>query len=167
MNINEIDKLSRLKVEDICNSEEDVKMKFIVPLLKALGHEEDIYYESDRMDIIIKGGPYKTTMLVEAKHHSKRLKDYIQQLNEYWNRHRSTIAVLSNGREIWIFHPSWTEKPFKDTLLFSIKRQDLVSQKDVLHRFMSAESMQKGETRTYLANYEKEIYDHERMLTLK
>jgi len=84
MNINELDNLSRLNVEAICNSEEDVKMKFIVPLLKALGHEENIYYESDRMDIIIKGAPYKTSMLIEAKHHSKQLRDSINQLNDYW-----------------------------------------------------------------------------------
>ena len=150
---NKLMELANLDIESICRSEEDIKLKFIVPLLEALGHER-IMFEVKGADIIVKNSINSYIMLVEAKHWRRNLIDYIPQLARYSKKHNPILAVLCNGKEILIFHPSWFRRKFKDTILFRIRKSDIYKKRQILIDILSAESLATGKIRHNLIEYE-------------
>jgi len=87
------------------NSEEDVKNKVVLPMLRALGYEDaDFNYEGRTglgyVDVIVER--YPTGIVIEAKAPRKRLDQrHEAQLESYvfhkHGRDRTTIAILTNG----------------------------------------------------------------------
>lgn len=161
MDIAKIEKLSKYDIAQYKN-EEDVKVNFIVPLFEALGHDR-LEFEHDRMDIMIRCTNSKYTILVEAKHHTKYLGDSVVQLNEYWNKLHSLVAVLCNGKELWIYHPKWYGRHFQDTRMFVIKQGDLLRQDNlnILDNLLSHSALATGKAKDFLREYEDKYELHE------
>ena len=87
-------------------SEEDVKIRIVMPFLRAFGyHDDEFGYEGRTgkgyVDIAIWTLP--VGVVVEAKGPKKRLSDHLDQLESYvfqkHSRDRATVAILTNGDE--------------------------------------------------------------------
>ena len=88
-------------------SEEDVKNKVVLPLLKALGYDDaDFNYERRTgrgyVDVVVERFP--VGIVVEAKAPRTRLDNYRDQLEAYvfhkHGRDRVTVAVLKRRRKV-------------------------------------------------------------------
>jgi predicted type IV restriction endonuclease len=98
-------------------SEEDVKNKVVLPILKALGYSDsDFNYERRTgrgyVDIVVEDFP--VGIVVEAKAPRTRLENYVSQLEAYvfhkHSRDRATIAILTDGTVFHIYavtEPLW------------------------------------------------------------
>lgn len=157
IDIARLDKLSKLDLAKKCRNEEEVKMKFIKPLLEVLGYDE-LDYESTRSDILV---PQK--ILLEAKNHNVPLEKAVMQLEGYWVRQRTLIAILCNGKETRIYHPSWAGKRFEETLIKTIPQNKLLDEVDFLSNCVSFEAISSGKARHKL----REIEDNEETESLK
>ena len=91
-------------------SEEDVKNKVVLPMLKALGYSDsDFNYERRTgrgyVDIVVEHFP--AGIVVETKAPRVRLENHIGQLESYvfhkHSRDRTTIAILTDGNIFHIF----------------------------------------------------------------
>lgn len=91
-------------------SEEDVKNKAVLPMLRALGYEDaDFNYERRTgrgyVDVAVERFP--TAIVVEAKAPRTRLDQYREQLEGYvFNKHgrdRITVAILTDGESFNIY----------------------------------------------------------------
>jgi hypothetical protein len=91
-------------------SEEDVKNKVVLPMLKALGYSDnDFNYERRTgrgyVDIVVEHFP--VGIVVETKAPHTRLENHIDQLESYvfhkHSRDRVTIAILTDGNVFHIF----------------------------------------------------------------
>jgi predicted type IV restriction endonuclease len=93
------------------SSEEDVKNKVVLPILRALGYEDaDFNYEGRTgqgyVDVSVER--YPTCIVVEAKAPRKRLdQQHEAQLETYvfhkHGRDRTTVAILTNGESFYIY----------------------------------------------------------------
>src|SRR6266700_149957 len=93
------------------SSEEDVKIKVVLPMLRALGYEDaDFNYEARTgqgyVDVIVERHP--TGIVVEAKAPRKKLdQQHEAQLETYvfhkHGRDRATVAILTNGESFSIY----------------------------------------------------------------
>lgn len=155
MNLKKIEELSSFQLEAECNNEEELKIKFLLPLIEALGHRR-VNLESKYMDITIEDLDSGYSLLFEAKHHTKKLENYVGQLKKYWDTKRHTLAILCNGKEMWIFHPFWMRKSsFNDTLLFKISQKDLPKKIGILNDLLSHDTIASGNIQQKLIEYER------------
>lgn len=164
MNSKKIEELSSFQLEAECNNEEELKIKFLLPLIEALGHRR-INLESKYMDITIEDLDSGYSLLFEAKHHTKKLENHIDQLKKYWDTKRHTLAILCNGKEMWIFHPFWIRKrSFNDTLLFKIAQKDLPKKIGILNDLLSHDAIATGSIQQKLTEYEKKHEENSKKL---
>ncbi|HEV2200461.1 MAG TPA: hypothetical protein VGR73_11630 [Bryobacteraceae bacterium] len=91
-------------------SEEDVKNKVVLPMLRAIGYDDaDFNYERRTgrgyVDVVVDQFP--TGIVVEAKAPRTRLDRHIEQLENYvfhkHGRDRATIAILTDGETFNIY----------------------------------------------------------------
>jgi hypothetical protein len=91
-------------------SEEDVKNKVVLPILRAIGYEDaDFNYERRTgrgyVDIVVDHFP--TGIVVETKAPRTRLNQHIDQLENYvfhkHGRDRATVAILTDGETFNIY----------------------------------------------------------------
>lgn len=129
-----IEKIVNLKEKDVGQTEENVKQKIIVPLLELLGHKrEDLEFEyrtrsgQGKIDIFIKNVPADCKVLIDTKNYTEDLNDHIEQIKEYTFVEAALLAVIANGTEIRIYSPL-RGVAFERSLLYSLKRQDLVKE---------------------------------------
>ena len=118
-------------------SEEDVKNKIVLPMLRALGYDDaDFNYERRTgrgyVDVVVER--FRMGIVVETKAPQKKPEDHIDQLESYvfekHSRDRATIAMLTNGEKFIIY--GVTEALWKGSLanfqLASFARSELGSQ---------------------------------------
>lgn len=146
-----LEKISKLEVRKICRNEEEVKMKIIKPILESLGYD-DFDYESDRSDIFV-----SEKLLLEAKNHNISLDKYVSQLERYWNLKKTRFAILCNGIEFRVYHPSWPGKKFEETLIKQIQIKDILYEVDFLINCLSNNAFNTGKAKQWL----REIEDFE------
>ena len=115
-------------------SEEDVKFKIVIPILKALGYiDTDIGFEGRTgrgyADVVVSDCP--SVIVVEAKSPRTRIDNYRSQLENYvpdkHRRDQATIAILTNGE---IFNVYGIDREFyrhslQDYLVLSFDRHEL------------------------------------------
>jgi hypothetical protein len=147
-----------------CASEEDVKIKFVVKLFEALGHSVDnMQFEAKGSDILISYGDKYPSIVIEAKHCDKHLDyyEYLRKTAKYCKKHNALLAVLTNGREIWIFHPGWSNnRAFPDTCLSKIKNNELIKKKTILEKLLSRDALlSRGILVEYLHDIESKTID--------
>lgn len=128
LNSNHLRTLAQLQLADIGRSEEDVKQKFLVPLLEALGHEKwDLVFErttrAGRPDVVIRG----LGVVIETKAYGDNLGQHLVQLGNYAVHDGALIAVITNGEEVRLYSPL-RGISFERSLLYSIRREDVGSE---------------------------------------
>jgi len=91
-------------------SEEDVKIRIVMPFLRAFGYSDDDFGYEGRTGkgyIDIATSTLPVGIVVEAKRPKKRVTDHIDQLESYvfekHTRDRATIAILTNGDVFYLF----------------------------------------------------------------
>jgi hypothetical protein len=151
-------------------SEEDVKNKVVLPILRALGYDEaDFNYEGKTgrgyVDIVVELFP--TPIIVEAKSPRKKLENYLEQLETYiFHKHRrsqATIAILTDGELFHVY--GVTEALFKGSLqsflIFSFSRKLLCTPNvtSLLIDLIGKENNQKGAIADAIALYRKNRHD--------
>ena len=152
-------------------SEEDVKNKAILPMLRAIGYEDsDFNYERRTgrgyVDVVVEHFP--TGIVVEAKAPRTPLDQYKEQLERYiFHKHgedRATLAILTDG-ECFNFYavigPLWKGGLDKH-LVMSFKRANLRNQFLVgeLSDLLGRESNEKGAILDAIASYKEKRKDH-------
>ncbi len=133
----ELEVLSKLTYAEIGASEENVKNKIAVPLLKALGHNKpnDLDFEhgsqGKRIDIFINGLPNDSKIVIDTKKYNEDLNNHLNQICQYAFQERAILALFVNGEEIRIYDLFHRVGDLRDTLLFSIKRRDLAEEESI------------------------------------
>ena len=130
IDVDRLKALGALSDEDLGETEEDVKVRFIVPLLEALGHTR-LRFEHKGMDIVLKDGlPRGHAVVVEAKRPSVSLDQHLEQLERYSFEERALVAVITNGVVLRVYAPFWNKaKSFAETILWAFQRADLKQQR--------------------------------------
>lgn len=111
MNINEFKKIiSAIKPDrHIINgqrgSEENVKIKFVLPLLQFLGYDpvRDMNFEVNGADIVLVDGGSCPQMVVETKSWDQAVTDHLDQCLEYTFKHRVPFILLTSGQRTALY----------------------------------------------------------------
>ena len=153
-------RIADLTREQIGDSEESVKINFIVPLLEALGHNR-LDFEYKYKDIYVrKGLPQFAELIVETKSYNKDLSQHLQQLERYCQEERPLLGIIANGSEIRIYSYWWKYRAsFREHLIYIINRRDLKDERTIqtIENLLSRESLKSGDAREYVNQREEEI----------
>ena len=136
--------LAAMTADDLGESEEDVKIRFVVPLLRALGHSR-LRFEHKGIDILLKDGlPRGCAVVVETKRPDASLDAHLPQLERYSFGARSLLSVLTNGRQLRVYSPFWNKAAtFAETLLWAFRLRDLAHSRhtDALAAVLSRDAL--------------------------
>lgn len=123
--LDKIKHIATLTKEQIGETEESVKINFIVPLLECFGHSR-LDFEHKYKDIYIrKKLPKSSRLIVETKNYHKNLNRELAQLERYCHEERPLLGIIANGTEILIFSYFWRFRPsFQETLVYHNKSKE-------------------------------------------
>jgi len=78
-------------------SEENVKIKFVVPLLQFLGYDpvSDMNFEVNGADIVLVDGDSRPQIVVETKSWDQEITDHLDQCLEYTFKHRVPFILIT------------------------------------------------------------------------
>jgi len=126
VDIEAIAALAAMTADDLGESEEDVKVRFVVPLLHALGHTK-LRFEHKGIDVLLKTGlPRGSAVVVETKRPDASLDAHLEQIERYSFEARSMLSVLTNGRVLRVYAPFWNRAAtFAETLVWEFPRRGL------------------------------------------
>ena len=120
----------------------------MVKLLEVVGYKiEDMFFESNKKDIHIRNKANKVDIVVEVKKYD--CADWcslkvINQLASYCKKKKSSIAILTNGKELRIYFPQWEERPnFRYRIVAWINHRHLQRKKHILNDLLASDSLQK------------------------
>ncbi|MBU4377145.1 MAG: type I restriction enzyme HsdR N-terminal domain-containing protein [Candidatus Omnitrophica bacterium] len=161
-----LERIVRLRENEVGFKEENVKFKVIIPLLELLGHKKenlDLEYgtkEGKEIDIFVKGLPKDCKVLIDAKNYTEDLRDHIEQIKGYTFSEAALITVIANGTEIRIYSPLRGVE-FERSILYSIKRENLAEDSiwDGLSSLLGYEALQNKNAIKAIEVREKEIKD--------
>lgn len=159
-----IERIAKLKQSEIGSTEENVKQRFIVPLLELLGHKrENLEFEyrtrsGGRIDIFIKNVPPDCKVIIDTKNYDVNLMDHIEQIKAYTFDEGALLAVIANATEIRIYSPL-RGVAFEKSLLYSIRRQDLGKESvwKILSDLLNNEDLQNRNVLKKIDEREREI----------
>ena len=161
-----IERIAKLTREEVGTSEENVKQKIVVPLLECLGHHRnqlDFEYGSGskRIDIFIKGLPVDCKVVIDVKNYDEDLDNHLEQISLYAFQEGALLALIINGEEIRIYDPFFRGFSFRNSLLYSIKRKNLVEDKniEILKNMLSRDYLISRRVKEFIIEREKEILD--------
>jgi hypothetical protein len=138
------------------NTEKEVEIRFVLPLLSLLGYTEedraDGYpveiYEGVRKslkeaDFVLFDGKNRAKdnalLVIEAKTVGKKLEKYVPQARSYAMWLGTPYYLVTNGDDIKVFH--FRSAISSDIEVFNSKRQDLVVTFDNLFRYLNKEAI--------------------------
>ena len=152
---------------EIGDSEESIKINFVVPVLECFGHKR-LDFEYKYKDIIIKKDLSRfCKVILETKNYDKDLKKELQQLERYCNEEHPLLGIIANGHEIRIFSPSWRfRNTFQETIIYCINQKDLKDDNIVLflEKTLSRENLENGKAKEFVIERENEIeYDEQKI----
>lgn len=172
--VNALKSIIEMSSRDL-GSEEDVKIKVVLPILRALGYDDsDFKYEGRTgrgyVDVVVEH--YPTGIVVESKAPRKKLDNYLEQLETYifhkHGRNRVTIAILTDGEKFNIYGVTGAlyKGSLEDFRILSFTRSDLVSAALLpkLFDLLGKQSNQNGAIGDAIAGYQK---DRERLGTIE
>jgi hypothetical protein len=161
-----LERIASLTREDIGKSEENVKQKIVVPLLECLGHHRnqlDFEYGSGnkRIDIFIKELPIDCKVIIDTKNYDEDLSAHLEQIGLYAFQEGAILALVINGKEIRIYDPFFRGFSFRDSLLYSLRRDEITTDKniEILHGLLSRENLENKKVKNYIIAREQEIMD--------
>jgi len=157
-------RIASLSRREVGDSEESVKINFIVPFLECFGHKH-LDFEYKYKDIIIKKDLHRSCkVIVETKNYDKNLEGELQQLERYSKEEQPLLSIIANGEQIRIFSPSWRfRRTFRDGLIYCIYRKDLKEDNivRVLENIISRDNLETGKAKDYVMEREKAIEETE------
>lgn len=164
MDTKQIEKIAKFKENDIGPTEENLKTRIVIPLLKLLGYnEEDLETEyrtksGGKIDIFIKNVPRDCRIIIDTKNYSENLNDYVEQIKNYTFDEAALIAILANGTEFRIYSPL-RGVAFERSLLYSIKREELNKESvwNILSNILNKENITNRKVLQKIEEREKEI----------
>lgn len=161
-----LEHLSKLTYAEIGASEENVKQKIVVPLLEIFGHNRndlDFEYGSQgkRIDIFIKGLPVDCKIVIDTKNYNEDLSNHLEQIGLYAFQEGAILALIVNGEEIRIYDPYFRGYSIRDSLLFSIKREELADDKsiEILKGLLLKDNILNKSIKQFIIKREGEIQD--------
>ena len=141
-------KIASYNIGDIGWTEENIKNIVIVPMLQCLGHDvSQLNFEHRRIDIVIKGLPSYSQVVVETKRYKSNLDRYLGQLERQARKLNALVALISNGDEMRIYFNGARDIP-----LLKTKREDLTNIEtiEILEKLLSRENLIAGRTTLYV-----------------
>lgn len=131
-----LERFSKLTYQEIGTSEENIKQKIVVPLLELLGHNRndlDFEYGSQgkRIDIFIKGLPQDCKVVIDTKKYNEDLSNHIEKIGLYAFQEGAILALIINGEELRIYDPFFRGYSIRDSLLYSIKREEFGNEESI------------------------------------
>src|SRR5271166_3387168 len=172
--VNALKSIIEMSSRDL-GSEEDVKIKVVLPILRALGYDDsDFKYEGRTgrgyVDVVVEH--YPAGIVVESKAPRKKLDNYLEQLETYifhkHGRNRVTIAILTDGEKFNIYGVTGAlyKGSLEDFRILSFTRSELVSAALLpkLFDLLGKQSNQNGAIGDAIAGYQK---DRERLGTIE
>lgn len=161
-----IERIAKLAKEEVGTSEENVKQKIVVPLLECLGHHRnqlDFEYGSGgkRIDIFIKGLPVDCKVVIDVKNYDEDLDNHVEQIGLYAFQEGALLALIINGKEIRIYDPFFRGFSFRNSLLYSIKREDLIEDKniEILKNMLLRDYLISRKVKEFIIEREEEILE--------
>jgi len=161
-----LEHLSKLTYPEIGTSEENVKQKIVVPLLEIFGHNRndlDFEYGSQgkRIDIFIKGLPVDCKIVIDTKKYNEDLSNHLEQIGLYAFQEGAILALIINGEEIRIYDPYFRGYSIRDSLLFSIKRENLANDEsiEILKGLLLKDNILNKSIKQFIIKREGEIQD--------
>ncbi len=153
--------LAHLKQSDIGQSEENVKQKFLVPLLEVLGHDKNhLDFErttpAGRPDVIIERVRNDCKVIVDTKSYGENLDRHLVQIGSYAVQAGALITVITNGEEVRLYSPL-RGVSFERSLLFAINRENLERELPVIEKLLSRTNLTDGRVHDYIEVREKEL----------
>lgn len=142
-------KIASYSAKEVGWTEEDVKVRVIVPLLECLGHDRtQLDFERYGIDIFIKDLPSDSRVILEIKRPRLNLDKHIGYLKRQAEKADALLAVITNGAEMRIYYNG-----FEYESLCRIRREDLAKEEAVgfLKQFLSRENLATGRTKEYVA----------------
>ncbi len=143
-----VQRLAGLSRTEIGESEEDVKINFVVPLLEALGHAR-LRFEHRRRDILLREGlPRTASVVVETKRFAEPLDRHLEQVERLALEERCLLAVLANGAEVRVFAPLTPgAQGLAETLVVSVRREELAHPPTIMRlaSLVGAKALASGE----------------------
>ena len=143
-----VKRLAGLSRAEIGESEEDVKINFVVPLLEALGHGR-LRFEHRRKDILLREGlPRGAAVVVETKRYAEPLDRHLEQVERLALEERCLLAVLANGAEVRVYAPLTPgAHGLAETLTLAVRREELASPPAIarLASLVGAKALASGE----------------------
>ncbi|MEA2020769.1 MAG: type I restriction enzyme HsdR N-terminal domain-containing protein [Patescibacteria group bacterium] len=117
-----IEYLRNLKVsQDIVTaqrgSEENVKIKFVLPLLRFLGYDtsKDLFFELNQADVVVLGKDSKPLLIVEVKSWEEPVEKYLDQCLEYTLKLETPWVLITSGRTSKLYSALINPKDLKKT----------------------------------------------------
>lgn len=161
-----IERIAKLTREEVGISEENVKQKIVVPLLECLGHHRnqlDFEYGSGnkRIDIFIKHLPIDCKIVIDVKNYNEDLDNHLEQIGSYAFQEGALLALIINGKEIRIYDPFFRGFSFRNSLLYSIKREELVKDEniEILKNILSRDNLVSRKAKEFIIKRETEILE--------
>ena len=156
--------IAKLTREEVGRSEENVKQKIVVPILECFGHHRnqlDFEYGTGgkRIDIFIKELPIDCKVIIDTKNYDEDLNNHLEQIGLYAFQEGAILALLVNGEEIRIYDPFFRGFSFKDSLLYSLKRTELMNDLTLenLYNLLSREGLKTRKVKDFIVKREQEI----------
>jgi DNA-binding transcriptional MerR regulator len=124
MDIEKLNRLTRIDFIGFLPSENNVKYKIVIPFLQAFNHTDlDLEHaaQGSRIDINI-----GNRIIVETKALGINLDNCVQQLSNYSGRELPILAILTNGKQFRIYSPQWRQlRSFSEKLIYEFELKDL------------------------------------------
>ena len=144
-----IEKILSLRVKK--DSEENIKIKMVVPLLQCLGHDLvhlEFEYGSKPIDIFIKNLPLDNRVFIETKGYGKKPTEYIlKQIRSYAREVGALLSILINESAIRFYVNEFTRIP-----IYEINWENLLDERNlkVLISLLSRDCLVSGKTRKFI-----------------
>jgi len=157
--ISDLEGLALLERSIVGTSENNVKIKMVIPLLQILGHKiYDLDFEygyeldakKERIDIFIRNLLYDNRVIIETKSFGTSMgRDEEKQLANYAKHVNALLAFLMNGDEIKSY--VYTGKKL-EPLGPPIKWREMnnIENRKLLTNFLSRENLTSGKVRNFL-----------------
>jgi len=158
-----ISELASMDASKIFKTEDDVKNKFLVRLLEALGHPDEFInlqysIQGKLIDVFIGGLPKRSTVFFETKKFGEDLNKHIGRLKMYADLVGALIACITNAEDLHIYCPGRGCK-FHESLMYKLKRKDFSKENilEIVYGILSREQLVSGSASKLLREREDEI----------
>ncbi len=160
MDVKRLTELAALDLTSLVPSENNVKYKIVIPFLQSFGHQHiDLEHatQGSRIDINI-----GNRIVVETKALNQHLDNHVQQLSDYCGREWPVLAILTNGRNFWIYSPQWRRQPtFRDKTIYAFDIKDLTNTQlqERLGKILGRDNYETEEFFDHVSQREKELLE--------